>query len=637
MPSRPQPRTAVTRRALLRRAAAAAAVAPALAALAAGPAGAAVVPDPSLAGDGCSQDVRAAVTVAAHDAGARSRSSADYRCDGANDDAQVARAIAALPPAGGRVLLSEGTFIFPHGVSVPVDRPTRIEGQGPPTRIRYGPGAPAFAFAGAASDPRPVVAIDEVDLDVQSRVTRLTVDDASAFHVNDICKIYSDDARPYGAAGARNYAGELFEVRAVDASKRHVLVHGLLRLRYAGRPLVRVLERQPVSLRSLWIEADGDVHDEAIARDGAGAVSLQSLVRPQVADCHIHSAWDTGLKLANCWMADVDVTTDDIVNAPAIGAYGYGVEAYGANYAATIRVQGEGARHLFTTGYPKDAAFEADRWAFYGEPIATLIHDSLSVNARGEPFDTHESGIDTTFVNCRVREPRTPPGGGIIPTGFQDRAAGTRYVGCSVSGASAGWKILARNGDGDFRVELDGCTASDLVAVDGGRPSAGIVCEAAGAGGEIVLRNFSVRGAHTGVSLVEGCRSRVSVFGGYGSALADAFADLGDGTAMRVVNAYVDRATPFKMRGESALDVANVYVARTSTSSPRHLVHVASAGAKRIAYANIASDLPGMGIVSSTRGVQVTAGGGAVVAEPFACTGTDLAAAYPVPRVPPAG
>jgi hypothetical protein len=49
--------------------------------------------------------------VAAVDALGSTRGRADFRCDGINDEVQIQSALDSLPPAGGRVLLSEGTFV----------------------------------------------------------------------------------------------------------------------------------------------------------------------------------------------------------------------------------------------------------------------------------------------------------------------------------------------------------------------------------------------------------------------------------------------------------------------------------------------------------------------------------------------
>lgn len=52
----------------------------------------------------------ATIVVAAADSSSRGRETADFVCDGEGDEEQINQAIRALPPAGGTVLLLEGTY-----------------------------------------------------------------------------------------------------------------------------------------------------------------------------------------------------------------------------------------------------------------------------------------------------------------------------------------------------------------------------------------------------------------------------------------------------------------------------------------------------------------------------------------------
>jgi hypothetical protein len=52
----------------------------------------------------------ATLIVAAHNASEQTKRSADYVCDGMGDQDEINAAVRALPAAGGRILLSEGTF-----------------------------------------------------------------------------------------------------------------------------------------------------------------------------------------------------------------------------------------------------------------------------------------------------------------------------------------------------------------------------------------------------------------------------------------------------------------------------------------------------------------------------------------------
>ena len=58
--------------------------------------------------------------VAASDASTRMKNQADYVADGTADDVQIQAAIDALPAAGGKVVLSEGTFNIAASIQIPV-------------------------------------------------------------------------------------------------------------------------------------------------------------------------------------------------------------------------------------------------------------------------------------------------------------------------------------------------------------------------------------------------------------------------------------------------------------------------------------------------------------------------------------
>ncbi len=81
------------------------------------------------------KDTRSAtVIVAAADSRKPGDASADFHCDGTEDQATIARAVAALPQAGGTVCLLEGTFRFQAPLHVGRDN-VAIVGQGRGTTI----------------------------------------------------------------------------------------------------------------------------------------------------------------------------------------------------------------------------------------------------------------------------------------------------------------------------------------------------------------------------------------------------------------------------------------------------------------------------------------------------------------------
>jgi len=60
---------------------------------------------------------------------------ADYICDGTNDQIEINKAIEDLPPAGGRVLLTDGTFYLSDSVGAILKNNVTLQGQGLSTRL----------------------------------------------------------------------------------------------------------------------------------------------------------------------------------------------------------------------------------------------------------------------------------------------------------------------------------------------------------------------------------------------------------------------------------------------------------------------------------------------------------------------
>ncbi|GAH37845.1 unnamed protein product, partial [marine sediment metagenome] len=74
------------------------------------------------------------LVVAADDSGVIGKASADYICDGVDDDVQINAALNALPAEGGRVALLEGIYVLADPIVIPDDDIT-LNGQGVSTLI----------------------------------------------------------------------------------------------------------------------------------------------------------------------------------------------------------------------------------------------------------------------------------------------------------------------------------------------------------------------------------------------------------------------------------------------------------------------------------------------------------------------
>jgi parallel beta-helix repeat protein len=87
-----------------------------------------------------SKPLECTVFVAASDARSEVKALADYVCTGTNDDVTIEQAFAALPAAGGRVKLSEGTFTFNSSLDI-LKSNVSLEGSGPGTKLFLANGA----------------------------------------------------------------------------------------------------------------------------------------------------------------------------------------------------------------------------------------------------------------------------------------------------------------------------------------------------------------------------------------------------------------------------------------------------------------------------------------------------------------
>lgn len=96
----------------------------------------------------------ATFTVAANDASAASKATADFVCSGSADDVDIQAAIGALPSGGGSVILSEGTFTITTKIVLADD--VTLAGQG---------------FSTIITQPNSTNLATILDIDGESRVT----------------------------------------------------------------------------------------------------------------------------------------------------------------------------------------------------------------------------------------------------------------------------------------------------------------------------------------------------------------------------------------------------------------------------------------------------------------------------------
>lgn len=133
--------------------------------------------------------------------------------------------------------------------------------------------------------------------------------------------------------------------------------------------------------------------------------------------------------LTGCYNTTIDSpsaydlgSADEDVNgtSPAgLGGYGYGVIERALNEGMIMTgAHYERIRHGYTTGAGFPEVFK------YGMPMGSQISDSVHIDAKASGWDTHESGRNITFTNCKTKGGRH--------NGFQIRSAFACVINCSV-------------------------------------------------------------------------------------------------------------------------------------------------------------------------------------------------------------
>lgn len=393
---------------------------------------------------------------------------------GATDNEKLLSAITQAQKTGGSVYVPPGTW-GPMSIDVVLTNDLTIMGEPGSSVLTYGPTASCLVLRSPyqTATEYTVSALSTVTTGSASgmddSVTRLTLaSGASAFAEGDICKIYSQDASHYGDASSKNFMGELFEVRSVDTGNNYIFVKGLLSLSYTTSVRVRKIDKKKVTIRDIEIEIDAsaNIYDDTLT-DRAGAMRLWAIHEPELKGVTIRSAWAQAVNLIACWMPDIDVRTDRVINGtdptwgPGVDALGYGVSTMTC-FGGRITMMAESCRHAFTTLHPEDTVFSSSRWIEYGETIGTVI-SGIAVNCEGAAFDTHESGLNLTFENCLSLFPRRSDYGSIRGKGFNNRARGTRHINCRTVGGTVSFTNSDVDHGAKHTVTYINCDSTDAI------------------------------------------------------------------------------------------------------------------------------------------------------------------------------
>lgn len=518
---------------------------------------------------------------------------------GDDDNARVNAALSSLSPT---ILLPPGHYVLGVDFTIPADGSVHIKGVPGKTVVKYNNDHPAFIFRGEYSGEYPVSSLSKESYGSASGqddlVTRLSVSgDISAFSVNDICKIYSQDTSSYGAtASDKNRIGQLFKVLDVDYVGGFIFTDGLLEEhdKYATSVAIRKIENSSVTLSDITFEINGSNEElwntELPVR--ASALQLIGITNLTLDNIKIKSAWAQGINLIGCWNPQANVYVDDLINGTdsnwgGLNALGYGVTVMSC-MAGSLSISGTGCRHMFTTVHPKDLSYSPSRWLEYGETIGTTI-TGVNIGSRGTPFDTHESGIGLSFVNAKAITPLRGSSGNIRSKGFSNRSRHTKYFNCEVIGGNQGFDHSDISHGEVNTVTYNNTSVRNLYG------PAGFAYTVSGAGDGNTIARLKGVTADSSRRLLAVAGARCFLQDGMIAVGEDFFCRVSDGGELTIHSSLLDFSNStsneqgIRLTGDAEVKVINSHISGDEKCSNLFYADDAT-GVKEIKYSGVTSD-----------------------------------------------
>jgi hypothetical protein len=243
---------------------------------------------PALAGDSAQRSA-ATIFVATHDSSARAKKSADFVGDGQGDQQEINEAIRALPPVGGSVLLSAGTYDIRKiegtlgGVLIERSH-VLLVGQGAGTKLILAANQNTNVIRIIGSGVGHIT-IRDLYVDANRRQNSAGRGDPKIAHDRfEYCGIKAFYTHPGGPRGSRNHNITIENCHVYDAHRLGIMLEGAnMRvvnnvLGNAGSDSVEILTG-PGEIRGNIVEITGQTHVAIGSDRGDSIIMADNIVR----------------------------------------------------------------------------------------------------------------------------------------------------------------------------------------------------------------------------------------------------------------------------------------------------------------------------------------------------------------------
>lgn len=227
-------------------------------------------------------------------------------------------------------------------------------------------------------------------------VSRLTVDDASAYAPGDNIKIISQDLIPWLAPSNIQKMGSSHIVGAVDLVNDYVYLLDTVYQAFATD--IRVARyNKDVNIKitgSAVFKREGS----ATTTDRYEMIRIVGGYKPQVKGLRAYGTYGEFVSFTGCYGATSrEISGERLVTDTSQNQYGYVVSERCTAYSKHYGISGTQCRHVYTNG----ANFNPppDDFARYGCNEFANVYDTVGINVGFSADDTHPESYYTTFHN----------------------------------------------------------------------------------------------------------------------------------------------------------------------------------------------------------------------------------------------
>jgi len=336
----------------------------------------------------------ATVVVAASDSSERSKSCADYVCDGIGDQEEINAAIRSLPKPGGTVLLTEGAYDIRKveeelgGVLVSRDNVT-LAGQGTSTKLVQAPKQETNVIRIIGSGVG-FITIRDLYVDANRDENPVGGGDPNVSHDRfEYCGIKAYHQKPGGPGGEPNHDITIRNVHVHNARTLGIMLEGINMkaidnvLGNAQSDAVEILTG-PGEIRGNYFEITGRTHVASGSDRGNSILMTDNIV-------HVKAGGDLDIAFRSWADSQRHVIANNVVTVDpggicrkAVDARGYGAIVTGNNFHTSnpqepLHLTVAGGNTIISDNILENVVIEIDDQTGTNKPI--LVGDNILENS----------------------------------------------------------------------------------------------------------------------------------------------------------------------------------------------------------------------------------------------------------------